>query len=170
MEIPDFQRLILNWGRDHRRDMPWRNTRDPYEILVSEVMLQQTQVSRVLPKYEAFLREFPTLEALADASQPSLLRTWQGLGYWNRALRLRDAARMVVNEFDGEFPRDPAALMQAPRHRAVHRRGRCLLCLRVRRAVPRYQHPSRLPVLFLPWRGRRSRQQHHGGRPPGRLD
>ena len=114
MEIPDFQRLILEWGRHHRRDMPWRNTRDPYEILVSEVMLQQTQVSRVLPKYEAFLREFPTLEALADALQSSLLRTWQGLGYWNRALRLRDAARMVVNEFDGLFPRDPASLMQLP--------------------------------------------------------
>ena len=114
MEISVFQRLILEWGRDHRRDMPWRNTRDPYKILVSEVMLQQTQVSRVIPKYEAFLREFPTLEALADASQPSLLRIWQGLGYWNRALRLRDAARMIVNEFDGEFPRDPAALMQLP--------------------------------------------------------
>ena len=114
MEISDFQRLILDWGRDHRRDMPWRNTRDPYEILVSEVMLQQTQVSRILPKYEAFLREFPTLEALADALQSSLLRTWQGLGYWNRALRLRDAARVVVNEFDGEFPRDPAALIKLP--------------------------------------------------------
>lgn len=114
MEIPDFQRLILEWGRNHRRDMPWRNTRDPYEILVSEVMLQQTQVSRVLPKYEAFLREFPTLEALADTSQPSLLRIWQGLGYWNRALRLRDAARVILNEFDSEFPRDPATLMKLP--------------------------------------------------------
>ena len=92
MDIPDFQRLILDWGRDHRRDMPWRNARDPYEILVSEVMLQQTQVSRVLPKYAEFLREFPTPEALADSSQASLLRVWQGLGYWNRALRLREAA------------------------------------------------------------------------------
>ena len=114
MNIPDFQRLILDWGRHHRRDMPWRNTRDPYKILVSEVMLQQTQVSRVLPKYEEFLREFPTLEALADASQPDLLRTWQGLGYWNRALCLRDAARMIVNEFDGNFPQDLAALMTLP--------------------------------------------------------
>ena len=113
MDIPQFQRLILDWGRDHRRDMPWRDTRDPYRILVSEVMLQQTQVSRVLPKYEEFLCEFPTLEALADASQPGLFRIWQGLGYWNRALRLRDAARMIVSEFDGEFPRDPAALMTA---------------------------------------------------------
>ena len=114
MEIPEFQRLILEWGRHHRRDMPWRDTRDPYSILVSEVMLQQTQVSRVLPKYEEFLSEFPTVEALADASQSNLLRTWQGLGYWNRALRLRDAARMVVNEFDGEFPRNPATLVTLP--------------------------------------------------------
>ena len=114
MNIPDFQRLILDWGRDNRRDMPWRDTRDPYKILVSEVMLQQTQVSRVIPIYEKFLREFPTLEALAAASQPNLLRTWQGLGYWNRALRLRDAARMVVNEFAGQFPRDPATLRTLP--------------------------------------------------------
>ena len=114
MNIADFQRLILDWGRDNRRDMPWRDTRDPYKILVSEVMLQQTQVSRVLPKYETFLREFPTPEALASSSQASLLRTWQGLGYWNRALRLRDAARMVVNEFAGQFPCDPATLMKLP--------------------------------------------------------
>ena len=114
MNIADFQRMILEWGRHNRRDMPWRDTRDPYKILVSEVMLQQTQVSRVLPKYEKFLREFPTLEALASSSQSNLLRTWQGLGYWNRALRLRDAARMVVNEFGGQFPRDPATLKKLP--------------------------------------------------------
>ena len=114
MDIPDFQRIILEWGHSNRREMPWRDTRDPYRILVSEVMLQQTQVSRVLPKYESFLREFPTLDALATASQPKLLRTWQGLGFWNRALRLRDAARMVVNHFDGLFPRDPATLRSLP--------------------------------------------------------
>ena len=114
MEIPEFQRVILDWGRRNRRDMPWRDTRDPYKILVSEVMLQQTQVSRVIPKYEEFLREFPTVEVLADASQSNLLRTWQGLGYWNRALRLRDAARMIVSEFDGEFPQDTATLMTLP--------------------------------------------------------
>ena len=67
MNIADFQQMILEWGRDNRRDMPWRDTRDPYKILVSEVMLQQTQVSRVLPKYEKFLREFPTPEALASS-------------------------------------------------------------------------------------------------------
>ena len=114
MNIADFQQMILEWGRDNRRDMPWRDTRDPYKILVSEVMLQQTQVSRVLPKYEKFLREFPTPEALASSSQATLLRTWQGLGYWNRALRLRDAVRMVVNEFGGMFPQDPATLKTLP--------------------------------------------------------
>ena len=114
MDIPQFQRLILEWGRHHRRDMPWRDTRDPYRILVSEVMLQQTQVYRVIPKYGEFLCEFPTLGALADASQANLLRVWQGLGYWNRALRLREAARLIVNEFDGEFPRATTVLMKLP--------------------------------------------------------
>ena len=114
MDIVDFQRQILEWGRDNRREMPWRDTRDPYRILVSEVMLQQTQVSRVLPKYESFLHEYPTLEALSAATQPNLLRVWQGLGYWNRALRLRDSARMIVQEFDGQFPQDPATLMNLP--------------------------------------------------------
>ena len=114
MDIPQFQRLILEWGREHRRDMPWRNTRDPYRILVSEVMLQQTQVSRVLPKYDEFLREFPTLDALADSAQPRLLRVWQGLGYWNRALRLREAARVIVNDLGGVFPQDPDTLRTLP--------------------------------------------------------
>ena len=114
MDIPQFQRLILDWGRHHRREMPWRNTRDPYKVLVSEVMLQQTQVSRVLPKYVEFLHEFPDLDALADASQARLLRVWQGLGYWNRATRLRDAARMIVNEFGGVFPQDPTTLRTLP--------------------------------------------------------
>ena len=162
MDIADFQRRILDWGRHHRRDMPWRKTRDPYKILVSEVMLQQTQVSRVLPKYETFLREFPTPEALASSSQATLLRMWQGLGYWNRALRLRDAARMVVNEFDGKFPERPRYAGDTAWRRAIHRRRGCLLRVWVCRAVSRYQHPARIPVLFLPRRGRRSRQPHHG--------
>ena len=155
MNIADFQRMILEWGRDNRRDMAWRDTLDPYKILVSEVMLQQTQVSRVLPKYEKFLREFPTLEALASSCQSNLLRTWQGLGYWNRALRLRDAARMVVNEFGGQFPRDPTTLKKLPRRRTIHCRCRRLLRVRKRGAVPRHQHPACLPFLLLPRRGRR---------------
>ncbi len=106
--------MILNWGRDNRREMPWRDTDDPYNILVSEVMLQQTQVSRVLPKYEEFLSQFPNLQALATASRADLFRTWQGLGYWNRAVRLQEAARVLVNDFGGEFPRDSVALKELP--------------------------------------------------------
>ena len=170
MNIPYFQHMILEWGRHHRRDMPWRDTRDAYKILVSEVMLQQTQVSRVLPKYEKFLREFPTPEALASSSQATLLRTWQGLGYWNRALRLRDAVRMVVNEFGGMFPQDPATLKTLPGVGPYTAGAVACFAFGKRQAVSRYQHPARLPVLLLPRRGRCPRQPHYGDRAPGRVD
>lgn len=114
MNIQEFQRTILDWYRDNRRDMPWRDTHDPYRILVSEVMLQQTQVSRVLPKYELFLGEFPDVHTLAKALDAQLLQVWQGLGYWRRALYLRDAARMVVKEFSGRFPQDVKTLRKLP--------------------------------------------------------
>jgi A/G-specific adenine glycosylase len=87
---------ILDWYAANRRDLPWRRTRDPYAILVSEVMLQQTQVPRVVPKYEAFLSAFPTLEALAAASLADVLQLWRGLGYNNRARRLWGCAVAVV--------------------------------------------------------------------------
>ncbi len=86
------------------RDLPWRRTRDPYRILISEVMLQQTQVSRVVPKYAEFLRAFPTVEALAGAPLDELLRVWSGLGYNRRALNLRRAAETIVAEFGGQVP------------------------------------------------------------------
>lgn len=96
MTIPQFQRKILSWYKTHRRDLPWRNTKDPYRILVSEVMLQQTQVARVLPKYREFLQKFPTLEKLAKALDKTLLQIWAGLGYWRRALYLKGAAKIIV--------------------------------------------------------------------------
>lgn len=86
------------------RDLPWRRTRDPYYILVSEVMLQQTQVARVVPKYRAFTAAFPTVEALAAAPIEEVVRLWQGLGYNRRALALRQAARIIVAEHAGEVP------------------------------------------------------------------
>ncbi|MBI2121448.1 MAG: A/G-specific adenine glycosylase [Candidatus Wildermuthbacteria bacterium] len=97
MTIRAFQTHILKWHAKHPRPMPWRNTKNPYRIMVSEVMLQQTQVSRVLPKYKEFLAAFPTLEALKDAPQATLLKAWQGLGYWRRALRLQQSARQILN-------------------------------------------------------------------------
>lgn len=114
MNIAEFQRVILDWGRANRRDMPWRRTCDPYKILVSEVMLQQTQVSRVLPKYWEFLGEFPALAALAGAPRSRLLEVWDGLGYWRRALYLRSAARMLVDAYSGVFPRDTRTLRKLP--------------------------------------------------------
>lgn len=94
--------------------MPWRETKDPYKILVSEVMLQQTQVQRVLPKYQEFLKTFPTLQSLAVAKDRKLLRVWQGLGYWKRALSLKKAAKKIIKNHKEEFPQSPEALEKLP--------------------------------------------------------
>ena len=91
-----MEQALLAWYGEHARDLPWRKTRDPYAILVSEVMLQQTQVARVVPRYEAWLARWPTVEALADASAADVIRAWQGLGYNRRALNLHRAARQVA--------------------------------------------------------------------------
>jgi A/G-specific adenine glycosylase len=94
---------LLQWYEREKRDLPWRRTRDPYAILVSEVMLQQTQVARVVPRYEAWLARWPTVQALAAASLEEVLREWVGLGYNRRAVRLWEAARVVAR--DGWPPR-----------------------------------------------------------------
>lgn len=114
MTIPQFQRKILSWYKHNRRDLPWRRTKDPYKILVSEVMLQQTQVSRVLPKYKEFLKEFPTLSILARARIKRLLKAWQGLGYWRRALFLRETAQKILKDFKGKFQKDLETLEMLP--------------------------------------------------------
>lgn len=106
-----LQKRLLAWYRRHgRAQLPWRKTRDPYRILVSEFMLQQTQVDRVLPKYRVFLRRFPNVKALASATLADVIREWQGLGYNSRALRLKRVAETVVKEFGGAVPRDLPAL------------------------------------------------------------
>jgi len=99
------QRAILAWYRRGHRDLPWRATRDPYYILVSEVMLQQTQVDRVLPKYLGWLMQYPTLEALAAAPRAEVIRAWSGLGYNLRAVRLHEIARQVVEHHGGRLPK-----------------------------------------------------------------
>jgi len=105
------QRALLSWYATARRDLPWRRTRDPYAILVSEVMLQQTPVARVVPRYEAWLQRWPDAGALAAAPPGEVLRAWVGLGYNRRALRLREACRVVAR--DG-WPRDVAGLRSLP--------------------------------------------------------
>jgi A/G-specific adenine glycosylase len=92
------EQVLLAWFGEQGRDLPWRRTRDPYAILVSEVMLQQTQVARVAPRYEAFLRRWPSVEALAASSPGDVIREWQGLGYNRRALNLHRAARRIATE------------------------------------------------------------------------
>jgi A/G-specific adenine glycosylase len=105
---------LLGWFQEHARDLPWRRTRDPYAILVSEVMLQQTQVDRVLPYYTQFLERFPTVEDLANAATSDVIRIWSGLGYNRRAVNLQRAARAIVEEHESVFPDDPADLKKLP--------------------------------------------------------
>ncbi len=105
---------VLSWYRKHQRALLWRTTTDPYEILVSEVMLQQTQVSRVQEKLPLFLETFPSVAALAMAKKSDVLRAWQGMGYNSRAVRLRDMARKIEREFEGVVPTDITTLRSLP--------------------------------------------------------
>lgn len=109
-----LRRRLLAWFRKHRRDLPWRRTRDPYRIWVSEVMLQQTQVPTVLPYYERFLERFPTVDALAAAPDQAVLKVWQGLGYYRRALNLHAGAKAVVRDCGGRVPDDPGVFARLP--------------------------------------------------------
>ena len=109
-----FQRRLLGWYRRHGRDLPWRRTREPYRILVSEIMLQQTQVDRVVPKYRQFLRRYPTLRTLAAAPVNEVRRLWYPLGYNIRPVRLHAIARETVSRYSGRLPRDDAALRNLP--------------------------------------------------------
>ena len=111
----EAREALLAWDRVHRVDYPWRRTEaDPYATLVSEVMLQQTQASRIGPIFEAFLERFPTVEALAAARRADVLTAWAGLGYHRRAVALHEAARAVVRDHGGVVPGDPAALRALP--------------------------------------------------------
>jgi len=105
---------LLGWWDAGHRDLPWRRTRDPYAILVSEVMLQQTQDSRVVPKYNQFMARFPTLAALAAAPVAEVIRAWSGLGYNRRAVNLHALARAVMEEHDGRLPGSVEALRRLP--------------------------------------------------------
>jgi A/G-specific adenine glycosylase len=106
-----FRRHLLAWYRAHGRDLPWRNTADPYHILVSEIMLQQTQVDRVLPKYHEWLAKYPTFSVLADAPADEVLAAWYPLGYNIRPHRLQSIAREAVANHGGRLPSDEATLL-----------------------------------------------------------
>jgi A/G-specific adenine glycosylase len=112
--ISSFRKKIYGHYRAHGRNLPWRKTRNPYRVLVSEIMLQQTQVGRVLVKYADFIKTFPDLASLAKAPMKKLLTVWQGLGYNRRALALKALAQQVVHEHGGRLPSDAAALRALP--------------------------------------------------------
>jgi len=112
--IEQFQGEVYAYFTAHRREFPWRTTHEPYHIWVSEIMLQQTQAPRVVPKYLAFLERFPTVQILAAASPSDLLQYWQGLGYNRRALNLQRGAQYVVEQWQGVLPSDEATLQTIP--------------------------------------------------------
>ncbi len=109
-----FTQALFRWHQGHYRDMAWRKTNDPYRILVSEIMLQQTGVERVRDKYAEFLRAFPNVRSLAQASLGDVIRVWEGLGYNRRAKFLHDSAKKIIAEHRGQFPRDFEALTALP--------------------------------------------------------
>ncbi len=106
--------LLLDWFATHARDLPWRRTRDPYAIWVSEIMLQQTQVKTVIPYWERWMSALPTVEALARTQPEKVLKLWEGLGYYTRARNLQKAAQMIVAEFGGQFPNQFSAVLTLP--------------------------------------------------------
>src|SRR5713226_2551520 len=103
-ELATFRKQLLGWFRQFRRDLPWRRTKDPYRIWLSEIMLQQTRVAAAIPYYERFLQRFPDVHALAAAPQEEVLRLWSGLGYYRRARNLQKAAQQIVAKHGGQFP------------------------------------------------------------------
>jgi A/G-specific adenine glycosylase len=107
-----FQRTLLIWYAKYGRDLPWRKTNDPYHILVSEIMLQQTQVDRVIPKYHEFLKKYPDVKSLADALTEDVKETWKPLGYNIRPVRLQTIAREVQAEYGGTIPETPEELQK----------------------------------------------------------
>lgn len=112
-ELKKLQKNVWDYYHEHgRHNLPWRKTKNPYRILVSEVMLQQTQVIRVIPKYKEFLKKFPTIHKLSQASLSEVLVVWQGLGYNRRAKALHDLSRHVVSEYGGKMPHDFETLLQ----------------------------------------------------------
>jgi len=160
-----FQRQLLRWYARHKRDLPWRKTRDPYAVLVSEVMLQQTQVDRVIPKYREFLTKYPTVRALAQAKPDEVRATWYPLGYNARPLRLHAIARESLARYGGKIPDALDGLMALEgvgRYTAgavlsfAFRKDAPIVDTNVRRVLQRVfgvsGNPARAPVSRRLWR------------------
>lgn len=109
-----FSEIIVDWYEHHHRSLPWRNTRDPYKIWLSEIILQQTRVAQGLPYYKRFLQHYPNVKSLAQANEQQVLRLWQGLGYYSRARNLHACAKKIVHDHGGKFPKTFTALKHLP--------------------------------------------------------
>ena len=114
MDKNRFASLLLDWYEENKRDLPWRKTKDPYKIWLSEIMLQQTRVNQGLPYYKIFLMNFPTVKNLASTPEKTVLRLWQGLGYYSRARNLHRCAKIISSRFNGKFPDTYEALLTLP--------------------------------------------------------
>ena len=112
--LEDLRRSLLTWYAGHRREMPWRDTRDPYAVWISEIMLQQTRVDQVIPYYERFMSRFPTVQDLGRAPLDEVLKTWEGLGYYARARNIHRAAKQIVARHGGRIPDDPGQISALP--------------------------------------------------------
>lgn len=112
--IAFVQKNLLQWFEENQRDLPWRRTYDPYHVWISEIMLQQTQVKTVLPYFDRWLKALPTIQSVAEADEQTILKLWEGLGYYSRARNLQKAAQVIVAEHGGVFPSDPAAIRKLP--------------------------------------------------------
>ncbi len=110
MDTANFQKKLLCWYNAHKRSLPWRDIQNPYYIWVSEIMLQQTQVNTVIPYFDRFIKQYPGVEELAVADEEELLKLWEGLGYYNRVKNMKEAAKQILEIYQGEFPRDAKAL------------------------------------------------------------
>ena len=108
----NFGKTLTNWYSIYKRDLPWRNTKNPYYIWLSEIILQQTQIKQGLPYYEAFITAYPTVFDLAKADEQEVLKLWQGLGYYSRARNLHSTAKTIVDEFNGKFPKSYRELLE----------------------------------------------------------
>lgn len=113
-KVPEFTKKLLFWYRHNARDLPWRRTKDPYKIWISEIMLQQTTVNAVIPYYERWVREFCSIQAVADAPLQKILRCWQGLGYYQRAKNIHTSAKLLCKNYFRKIPCDPHVLEKLP--------------------------------------------------------
>ena len=114
LEFNIFSKLMMRWYRVSARDLPWRNTNDPYKIWISEVMLQQTTVNAVIPYYLRWIKEFPDVQTVANSPAQKILKSWQGLGYYSRARNIHAAAKIICKEFAGKFPSNKDTLRRLP--------------------------------------------------------